>query len=267
MSQTTSQDLHTQPRFDLHGKVALVTGGSRGVGRDVALRLAEAGADVILTYRAQAEAAAEVVAAITKLDRRATALAVDLGGTAEIAGLVERVEAQLDDWGADRLDILINNAGVASHQPLGEITEAAFDRVVDTNFKSVVFLTQALLPKLADGGRVIAIGSGLGRFTMVGMSVYGSLKAALEQYMAYLGTELGPRGITANAVSPGALDTDLNAAALEHNPQMRGFISSVTALGRMGVAEDIGGVVAMLCSPAGRWITGQRIEVSGGMYL
>lgn len=262
-----SQDLRTQPTTDLHGKTALVTGGSRSLGKDIALRLAQAGADVISTYRSQSEAAAEVVDAITKLDRRAVAIQADLEGTGQIPALAEAVVAQLASWGAEGLDILVNNAGVSSHQPFGSITEDEFDRVVNTNFKSVVFLTQALLPTLNDGGRVIAIGSGLGRFTMAGLSVYGSLKAGLEQYMAYLGTELGPRGITANAVSPGALDTDFNAAALEHNPQMRGFIGSVTALGRMGVAEDVGGVVAMLCSPAGRWITGQRIEVSGGMYL
>ena len=264
---SNQEDLRTQPTTDLHGKTALVTGGSRSLGRDIALRLAQAGADVIVTYRSQVEAAAEVVAEITKLDRRAVALQADLQGTAQVAALSEAVRAQLAEWGAEHLDILVNNAGVSSHQPVGSISEEEFDRVVDTNFKSVVFLTQALLPTLADGGRILAIGSGLGRFTMAGMSVYGSLKAALEHYMAYLGTELGPRGITANAVSPGALDTDFNAAALQHNPQMRGAIGSVTALGRMGVAEDVGGVVAMLCSPAGRWITGQRIEVSGGMFL
>ncbi|ACY18304.1 SDR family NAD(P)-dependent oxidoreductase [Haliangium ochraceum] len=259
--------IQEQPSTSLHGKTALVTGGSRSVGRDIALRLAQAGADVIVTYRAEAAAAAAVVEQIRAMDRRAQALAVDLKGTAEIAGLVERVTGVLAGWGTGGLDILIHNAGMALHQPIASVSEDAFDAVVDLNFKSVVFLTQALLPSLNDGGRIIAIGSGLSRFSMPGFSVYGPLKAALERFMAYLAVELAERGITANAVSPGALDTDFNAAALAHNPQMRAHISSITALGRMGVAEDVGGVVAMLCSPAARWITGERIEVSGGMRL
>ncbi|PRQ03037.1 3-oxoacyl-[acyl-carrier-protein] reductase FabG [Enhygromyxa salina] len=257
----------TAPSTNLRHKTALVTGGSRGIGRDIALRLAEAGADVILTYRDRSDAAAEVVEQLRGSDRRAEAVAVDLTGTSQIASLVERVTSVLASWKVNALDILVNNAGVSSHQAFASITEAEFDRVIDINFKSVVFLTQALVPQLADGGRIIAIGSGLSRFSMPGRSLYGSLKAAVERYMAYLATELGPRGITANAISPGALDTDFNAAALKDNPQMRGYLESVTALGRLGVAEDVGGVVAMLCSPAARWITGQRIEVSGGMFL
>ncbi|MEO1065648.1 MAG: SDR family oxidoreductase, partial [Actinomycetota bacterium] len=182
----------------------------------------------------------EVVEEIRKLDRRAAAIAVDLTGTGQLSTLTDGVTETLENWGAEGLDIVINNAGVSSHQPFGSITEEEFDRVVDINYKSVVFLTQALLPQLRDNGRIVVIGSGLSRFSLAGMGIYGSLKAAVERFMAYLATELGPRGITANAVSPGALDTDFNAAALEHNPQMRGFISSVTALGRMGLAQDVG---------------------------
>lgn len=255
------------PTTNLHGRTALVTGGSRGIGRDIALRLAEAGADVLLTYRSREEAASEVVQAITAMDRRAIAIQADLEGTDAIAALTARVQETLESWRADALDILIHNAGIGSHQPVGTVSEDEFDRVIDTNFKSVVFLTEALVDRIADGGRIVALGSGLARFALPGYAVYGSMKAALEQYMVYLAKELGGRGITANAVSPGALDTDFNAAALEHDPAMRGIISGVTALGRMGVAEDVGGVVAMLCSPAGRWTTGQRIEISGGMFL
>ena len=166
-----------------------MTGGSRGVGRDIALRLAEAGADVILTCRARPDAAAEVVEQIRASGRRAHAIEVDLTGTGQIGRLTEDVHGVLADWSADGLDILVNNAGISSHQPFGSITEAEFDRVVDVNFKSVVFVTQALLPKLNDGGRIVAIGSGLSRFSLAGMSVYGSLKAAVERYMAYLATE------------------------------------------------------------------------------
>ncbi|MEM9691616.1 MAG: SDR family oxidoreductase [Myxococcota bacterium] len=259
--------MNTNNPMQLHGKIALVTGGSRGIGRDIALRLAEAGADVILTYRAQADAAREVVSTIRTSDRRAEAVQLDLNGTDAIAGFSAKVGSILEGWGASHLDVLVNNAGVGSHQRTGEITEEAFDEIVNTNFKSVVFLTQALLPRIADGGRIVGIGSGLSRFSLAGYGVYGSMKAALERFMTYLAVELGPRGITANAISPGALATDFNAAALEHNPGLRDYIASVTALGRMGEADDIGGVVAMLCSPAGRWITGQRIEVSGGMFL
>lgn len=261
--QTSHETLPTH----LKGKVALVTGGSRSVGRDIALRLADAGADVIVTYTSQADAAAEVVGQIRATDRRAEAVQLDLTGTAQIEGFARRVGEIVNDWQVPGLDILVNNAGVSSHQPFGSITEQEFDRVVDVNFKSVIFLTQALLPRLQDGGRIVVIGSGLSRFSMAGMAVYGSLKAAVERFMAYLAVELGPRGITANAISPGALDTDFNAAALEHNPGMRDHLGSVTALGRMGLAQDVGGVVAMLCSPAAGWITGQRIEVSGGMFL
>jgi len=256
-----------QPTMSLDGKIALVTGGSRSVGKNIALRLAEQGADVVITYRSQAEAAAGVVEQIKGLGRCAAGLQVDLTGAGEIGTLVEAFHGTLADWGADGFDAIVNNAGVSSHQPFGQITEAEFDRVLDINYKSVVFLTQALLPKLRDNGTILVLGSGLGRFALPGFSVYGSLKAGIEHFMRYLAKELGGRGITANAISPGALDTDFNAAAFEHNAQMRGFISSVTALGRVGLAEDVGGVAAFLCSDAGRWITGERIEISGGMFL
>ena len=255
------------PATDLTGKIALVTGGSRGVGRDIALRLAAAGADVAITYRTQAEFADEVVRRIRDGGRRAESLRAYLTGTDHIEELVDTFDGVLAGWEAGGFDVLVNNAGIGSHQPVGQITEEEVDRVYETNFKSVVFLTQALLPRLRDNGWILALGSGLGRFALPGFSVYGSLKAALEQYIRYLAKELGARGITANAISPGALDTDFNAAAFEHDPQMREIISSATALGRVGLAEDVGGVAAFLCSDAGGWVTGQRLEISGGMFL
>ena len=251
----------------LHSKIALVTGGSRSLGRDIALRLAEAGADIVLTYRTNDAAAAETVRAIQALDRRAVALQVDLEGTAQIAGFVDRFTAVLADWEVDGFDILVNNAGISSAGPLGAITEDACDAVYDTNFKSVVFLTQALQERIRDNGRIFTIGSGLTRFTFDAYAVYASLKAAIETMARYWAKTLGPRGITVNAVSPGALDTDFNRAAFDHVPGLKEGIASQTALGRVALAEDVGGVVAFLCSDDARWITGQRIEVSGGMLL
>jgi len=190
-----------------------------------------------------------------------------LTGTAQISTLTGSFRDLLRDWQADGFDILVNNAGISAHGSFAEVSEELMDRVYEVNFKSGFFVIQSLLPDLRDGGRIISIGSGLGRFAIPGLSVYGAFKAALEHLMRYLAKELGHRGITANAVSPGALDTDFNAAAFDHNPEMKDYLGSVTALGRVGLAEDIGGVVAFLCSDAGRWVTGQRIEVSGGMFL
>jgi len=263
----TNDKESTFPSTSLAGKVALVTGGSRGVGRNIALRLAEQGADVIVTYREQRSAAEETVDAIETLGRRAVALQADLTGTAQISTLTGSFRDLLRDWQADGFDILVNNAGISAHGSFAEVSEELMDRVYEVNFKSGFFVIQSLLPDLRDGGRIISIGSGLGRFAIPGLSVYGAFKAALEHLMRYLAKELGHRGITANAVSPGALDTDFNAAAFDHNPEMKDYLGSVTALGRVGLAEDIGGVVAFLCSDAGRWVTGQRIEVSGGMFL
>lgn len=257
----------TESKTTLNGKVALVTGGSRSLGRDIALRLAQSGADVAITYKQEKRGADATVRDIESLGRRSAAIQADLTGTAAIPGLVQAFEGVLADWRTDGFDVLINNAGIASHGVIGSITEEQVDDVYNINYKSVLFLTQALLPKLRDNGRVISIGSGLGRFTVPGAGVYGSFKAALEHLMRYFARELGPRGITANTVSPGALDTDFNRERFEKNPEMVKFISSQTALGRVGHADDVGGVVAFVCSDDAHWITGQRIEVSGGMFL
>ena len=251
----------------LSGKTALVTGGSRSLGRDIALRLADAGASVMVTYK-QSRAGAEAVAEeLRKRVSRAAVLQADFSTTADIPRLTAEAQSVLDEWSESGLDILVNNAGISSHGMIGDLTEEQVDEVYRVNYKSVLFLTQALLPKFRNPGRIVNIGSGLGRFALPGVGVYGSLKAALEHLTRYFARELGPRGITANAVSPGALDTDFNRARFEQNPQMVDFISSATALGRVGHAEDVGGVVALLCSDDAHWITGQRIEVSGGMFL
>ena len=251
----------------LAGKVAVVTGGSRSLGKAISLHLATLGADVILTYRTQAEAATSVVADIEALGQRAHAIQVDLTGIAEVPAFAETVQAQLTAWEADGFDILINNAGVTTHAPFADVSESEFDRVWNINFKSVYFVTQHLLPSLHDGGRIINIGTGLTRFTIPGLSVYAPIKAALESFTKYLAKELGARQITVNTVAPGALDTDFNAAMFTHNPQMLDYISSVTTLGRVGLASDIDQLVGFLATDGSRWITGERIEASGGMFL
>ena len=252
----------------LNGRIALVTGGSRSLGREIALRLAEAGADVVITYKSNEAAAHDTARAIEALGAKAVVLQADLTGTAALPDIVGRVEAALDQhFGGRDLNILINNAGITGHGTFDTLTEEALDALYQTNLKSGLFLIQRLLPRLKDGGRIINVSSGLCRFTVPGMGAYACLKSAVETATRYLAKELGGRRITVNVVAPGALDTDFNAAAFEHNPQMKAFIGQQTTLGRVGLAEDVGGVVRFLCSDDAGWITGERLEVSGGMFL
>ena len=249
-------------------KVALVTGGSRGLGKDMALNLAKNGLDVVVTYvqnRAQAE---ETVKQIEGLGRRAMALQLDAGKTSTFVAFAGQLQDRLKKtWDTDKVDFLINNAGIPGNAPLAETGEELFDSLMNIHFKGVYFLTQALLPLLRDKGGIVNVSSGLARFAIPGFSAYASMKGAVETYTRYLAKELGPRGIRANVVAPGAIATDFNKDALENHPEMRGFIASQTALGRMGEAEDIGGVVAFLCTDAARWVNAQRLEASGGMFL
>jgi NAD(P)-dependent dehydrogenase (short-subunit alcohol dehydrogenase family) len=249
-------------------KIGLVTGGSRGLGKDMALSLARKGSDVILTYFSQQAEADAVVAEIVGMGRKAVALRLDVGDIKGLDGFVAEVGAVLQDhWGQAGFDFLIQNAGMGATVPFANVTEEMFDRFNDVHFKGVYFLTQKLLPMVHDGGRIITLSSGTTRFGVYGYSVYASMKAAIETFTRYLAKEVGSRGITANVVAPGPIETDFNNAAIRNNPQMKAGLGSMTALGRVGVAEDIGGVVAFLCSDAARWITGQRIEVSGGINL
>ncbi|WP_321390774.1 SDR family NAD(P)-dependent oxidoreductase [Emcibacter sp.] len=252
----------------LNGKIALVTGGSRSLGREVVERLAQDGADIILTYRKEKEQAEEVKKLVEGLGRKAEILQVDLNGTAELDRLVGDVDGLLKKvWGRDKLDFLINNAGMIEPQMIEDISEEAYDRQMNTNLKSVLFLTQKMLPRLNDGGRILVVGSGLTRFTFPVMMAYSMGKAALETFARYLAKHVGERKITVNAVAPGALYTDFNRAGFDAAPDHVAGIAAGTALGRVGEAEDVGGVVAFLCSEDGRWITGQRLEVSGGMLI
>ncbi len=252
----------------ISGKIALVTGGSRGLGKDMALRLAEYGCDVILTYNSKKEEAEKVVFEIEKSGQKSAALQLNVGDLNSFGKFIEQVSKLLKEkWGKDKFDFLINNAGIGATIPFVNATEKDFDSFLNIHFKGVYFLTQKSLLMMNDNGRVINLSSGTTRFVNPGYSIYASMKGAIEVFTKYLAKEIGSRGITANVVAPGAIETDFNNAAIRNNPHAKERIASITALGRVGVAEDIGGVVSFLCTEDARWITGQRIEVSGGMNL
>lgn len=252
----------------MNTKIALVTGGSRGLGKNMALRLAESGHDIILTYQTQKEAAAAVVKSIEAIGQQAIALPLDVNDISSLDGFVNEVVAVLDQkWHRNSFDFLINNAGIGATIPFMEATEADFDHLLNIHFKGVYFLTQKALPFLQDGGRIVNLSSGTTRFCNPGYSIYASMKGAVETFTRYLAKEVGPRGITANIIAPGPIETDFNNATIRNNPAIKDRLAGMTALGRVGEAEDIGGIVAFLCSKDGYWITGQRIEASGGISL
>lgn len=248
--------------------IALVTGGSRGLGKNMALSLARRRVDVILSYRSNQAEAAQGVAEIEKLGRRAVALQLDVAIAATFSKFVAQVREELQKrWQRDRLDYLVNNAGVGAHASFAETTEAQFDELVNVHLKGPFFLTQKLLPLLADGGRIINISSGLTRFAYPGYSAYASMKGAIEVLTRYQAKELGTRGIAVNTVAPGAIETDFGGGRVRDDKELNAAIASQTALGRVGRPEDIGGVIASLLAPENGWINGQRIEASGGQML
>jgi NAD(P)-dependent dehydrogenase (short-subunit alcohol dehydrogenase family) len=249
-------------------KIALVTGGSRGLGKNMALRLAEAGKDIILTYNTKEAEAHDVVKTIELMGRKAVALQLDVNDISSLGNFITSVSDLLKEkWDASTFDYLINNAGVGATIPYLEATEEDFDRLLNIHFKSVYFLTQKALSLINDGGSIVNVSSGTTRFCVAGYSIYASMKGAIETFTRYLAKDVGARGITANVLAPGPIETDFNGAAIRNNPQMKGYLSNSTALGRVGDANDIGGVVAFLCSKEGHWINGQRIEASGGISL
>lgn len=251
----------------MSSKIALVTGGSRGLGKNMAFSLAGQGSDVVLTYNSREEEAATVIKEIESKGRLAAALQLNIGETKSLDDFIGRVSRVLKEkWGRDTFDFLINNAGVGGNASIAETSEETFDLLCNIHFKGVFFLTQKLLPLVADGGRVINVSSGLARFTFPGRAAYASMKGAVETFTRYLAKEVGARGITANVVAPGLIQTDFTREAFQ-NAQAIELIKSQTALGRTGVPEDIGGIVAFLCTEEARWITAQRIEASGGMFL
>lgn len=251
-----------------HQKIALITGGNRGLGKNMALRLAAYGADAIITYHSHKEEADAVVSEIEAHDQRAVALQLNVADIKSFDGFMRQVSNTLKDkWGKDKFDFLINNAGIGANATIEQMTEEIFDRLFNVHFKGVYFLTQKALLLMNDNGRVINISSGLTRFTLPGSSAYASMKGAVDTFTKYIAKELGARGITANLVAPGAIETDFTKPAFDADPQRKEMIASLTALGRVGVPDDIGGVVAFLCSEDARWVNGQRLEASGGIFL
>jgi NAD(P)-dependent dehydrogenase (short-subunit alcohol dehydrogenase family) len=249
-------------------KIALVTGGSRGLGKDMAQNLAKKGLDVILTYHTKQAEAEAVVAEITALGQKAVALQLDASKVGTFGGFFEQVKTALrDTFDADRFDFLINNAGTGLYAPYAETTEQQFDEVLNIHFKGPFFLTQQALPLMNDGGGIINISSGLTRIIYPGSSTYASMKAAMETLTQYQAKELASRRIRANIVAPGAIETDFGGGRTRDNKEINAHIAGLTAMGRVGLPTDIGPVVAFLCTEEAAWIDAQRIEVSGGQAI
>jgi len=248
-------------------KIAIITGGSRGLGRNTAVNLTRRGVDIIFTYRANQAEAESLVREIEEQGRKAAAFPLDTGDLRASDRFVSEVRTTLQSWGTGRFDYLVNNAGNSLHASFAETTEAQFDEIVNVHFKGVYFLTQKLLPLINDGGRIVNISSGLARFALPGSSAYGAAKGAIEVLTRYLAKELGPRRITANVVAPGAIQTDFSGGMVRDNPEINKRVAEMTALGRAGVPDDIGPMIAALLSDENRWVNAQRIEVSGGMSI
>ena len=247
-------------------KIAIITGASRGLGRASAIALARQGIAIIGTYHSNKAEADATAAAVAEAGSKAVMLQFDSGESASFDGFVTRVRNVLkESFGSEHFDFLINNAGIGHYQPFADVREEDFDRLMNIHFKGVFFLTQKLLGLINDGGRILNISSGLARFSMPGSSTYACMKGAVEVLTRYLAKELGPRRIAVNTLAPGAIETDFGGGRVRDNKEINAFVASVTAMGRAGLPDDIGGAVAAILSDAG-WITGQRIEASGGMY-
>ncbi|MDQ7249159.1 SDR family NAD(P)-dependent oxidoreductase [Dongia sedimenti] len=249
-------------------KITLVTGASRGLGRNAALSIARHGGDVVLTYQSRAKEAETAVAEIQAMGRKARAFQLDTGSVAAFAPFADRLRAALQEtWGRANFDHLVNNAGHGDYALIGETTEAQFDRLVNVHFKGVYFLTQTLLPLIADGGRIVNLSSGLTRVTYPGYAAYAAVKGGVEVLTRYMARELGSRKIAVNTVAPGAIETDFGGGAVRDNPEINKLFADMTALGRAGVPDDIGPMIASLLADDNRWVNAQRIEVSGGQGI
>jgi NAD(P)-dependent dehydrogenase (short-subunit alcohol dehydrogenase family) len=249
-------------------KIALITGASRGLGRNTALNIAREGSDVIITYQSREERARAVVAEIEAMGCTAIALQLDVGDVSAFKPFAERLRTALrETWQRDTFDHLVNNAGHGDMASIAETTETQFDKLVNVHFKGVFFLTQALLPLIADGGRIVNLSSGLTRISFPGFSAYSAVKGAVEVLSVYMAKELGSRGIAVNTVAPGAIETDFLGGAVRDTPDLNKTFAGMTALGRVGVPDDIGPMIAKLLTDDNRWINAQRIEVSGGQVI
>lgn len=251
-----------------NSKIALVTGGSRGLGKDMALKLAQKGHNVILTYNSKLNEAQKVITEIEKLGRKAIALQLDVADSASFDSFVQEIKVAVQaNFQKDKIDYLVNNAGVGVHANFEETTPEQFDNMVNIHLKAPFFLTQKLLPIFNNGGGIVNIASGLTRFSFTGYDAYAVMKGGVETLSKYQAKFLGERGIRVNIVAPGAIETDFGGGAVRDNKELNDYIASLTALGRVGMPDDIGSVVAFLCSDEAKWVNGQRIEVSGGIFL
>lgn len=252
---------------EFNTKIAIVTGGSRGMGRSTVLSLAKRGVDSIFTYKSNREEAEKVVSMVRETGRKAIALQLDTGSVSTFDSFVENARNALNELGAERLDYLVNNAGISHHNSIEKTTEEELDELYAVHFKGVFFLTQKLLPLINDGGRIVNISTGLTRFAVPDSGPYASMKGAIEVLTRYMAKELGSRGITVNVVAPGAIATDFSGGVVRDNPEVNKHVAEMTALGRVGQADDVGPMIASLLSDENRWVNAQRIEVSGGMFL
>ena len=249
-------------------RIAIVTGGSRGLGRNTVLALARTGVDAIVTYHSKRDEADSTLRDVEAAGAKAVALQLDVSQADCFVAFAEQVRAALSErWGRDRFDFLVNNAGTSHFGRIGDVTEADFDDIFRVQLKGAFFLTQTLLPLMADGGRIVNVSSGLARFSTPGFAAYAMMKGGIEVFTRYLAKELGPRGISANTVAPGAIATDFAGGLVRDNPQFNKGVADATALGRAGVPDDVGPMIAALLGNANRWVNAQRIEVSGGAYL
>jgi NAD(P)-dependent dehydrogenase (short-subunit alcohol dehydrogenase family) len=248
-------------------KIAIVTGGSRGLGRNTVINLARRGVSSLFTYRSNQAEADKVVSLVAEAGQKAIALPLDTGMASTFDAFVEQVRKSLPELGAERFDFLVNNAGTSNHTPFEQTTEEELDGLYNVHFKGVFFLTQKLLPLINDGGRIVNISSGLTRVAFPGSGSYASMKGAVEVLTRYLARELGSRKIAVNTVAPGAVATDFSGGMVRDNPEINKRVAEATALGRAGVPDDIGPMIASLLSEDNRWVNAQRIEVAGGMVI